>query len=405
MVGPRGGACMHGSEGDTPSRAPAPLDLELVQRLRVLLRRGIARVVLSSAWRTDRQAVEFLIETCRLAGIPQRCFLGQTLQKRGGRSLSAAGRRLFEISQWLALYRVQYGVERWVALDDLPLAGSCRDDPDDFRANHLVRTSPAFGLQAADVDRALQILTGSTAPLARRLGDPRSDKTLVLDIDGTLIDSMHRSEVVARLGPGVRPVAEDDDGDCLFPRPHLEAFLNFCFARFAAVAIWTAASRGWADFVIRGALGAARPWAFVWSGEHCISKQVCCGGFETKRVSVKPLRKVWRSTARRRLGFDRHRTVIVEDTPAGCMQNFGNAIFVPTYQVASAWSCESGQALESTLEKLIPYLQAEVLQNPDVRRRFPRAPVAGDVANVEEVCAVCDGTGRLLEEACPLCSP
>jgi len=315
--------------------------------------------------------------------------------------------RLLEILDWLAINRVKCGVEQWVALDDLPLHRACSEICEQS-AQHLVRTNPAAGLQDADVSNALRILSGELRVRpSKSLSPAQTQKTIVLDIDGTLIDTLHRSELLDIFGPGVAPfAAEDADGDCIFPRPHLSAFLDFLFSRFAAVAIWTAASRGWADFVVRDALGAHRPWAFVWSGERCVSKNVY-GSFGFEKCSVKPLRKVWSTPARRALGFSRQQTIILEDTPKGCARNYSNAIFVPTFDVSRSWNRELGSAQDTTFESLIPFFETVILPIADVRDRQGggfgwREPQSED-DETDEACPVCRGTGRLLDDLCPLC--
>ena len=127
---------------------------------------------------------------------------------------------------------------------------------------------------------------------------------LVLDIDGTLIDS-------------------DGFGN-LSRRPGLDAFLDWCFANCAAVALWTHGSLEWGDFVARLLVdsdGQRRPWAFVWGVERatphmptrlegsCLADAMVDG--RQKRLS-----KVWDASSRRLLGFTRERTLIIEDTPS-----------------------------------------------------------------------------------------
>ncbi|KAJ8614243.1 hypothetical protein CTAYLR_001182 [Chrysophaeum taylorii] len=134
----------------------------------------------------------------------------------------------------------------------------------------------------------------------------RRQVALVLDIDGTMLS----------LGCD-QPYAM---GAML--RPHLDAFLDFCFAECIAVGIWTAASRGWARAFLE-AVG-PRPWAFVYSSERC-----SVDGYSLR--TLKKLKKVWGNRRLRELGYTRDSTLIIDDAPEACRVNAGNAIYIPSY--------------------------------------------------------------------------
>eukprot|EP00445_Apocalathium_hangoei_P002614 CAMPEP_0203862548 /NCGR_PEP_ID=MMETSP0359-20131031/13648_1 /ASSEMBLY_ACC=CAM_ASM_000338 /TAXON_ID=268821 /ORGANISM="Scrippsiella Hangoei, Strain SHTV-5" /LENGTH=446 /DNA_ID=CAMNT_0050779949 /DNA_START=18 /DNA_END=1358 /DNA_ORIENTATION=- len=415
-----------------PAGAPAPLDADLLARLRRLLRASGSRVVFSSAWRASPKALDALMGECRRAGIKSCVFVGQTPEFRRSQHGQAAC-RVLEIASWLASNRIRLGVEQFAALDDLPLARACRDLVQNewvkgdlavalrtFDRN-IVQTNPTLGLQDEDLQRTMHVLGLPTAfdaaaAAPRALPSSPSGRRragIVLDIDGTLIDSMHVSEIEASLGSGVVPVHEDEDGDCIFPRPHLAAFLDFCFSRFDSVGIWTASSEEWATTVIHRVLGHDRPWAFVWPGPRCCQRLVGPGGdtWEPRRLSTcKPLRKVWSSPARRAAGFTRRGTLILEDTSENCFQNRGNAVIVPSFSVARSWDRSKGCAQDDILLRLIPYLEAAVASIPDVRQRlggqdgWSALPQRTCEASLDEVCPVCEGSGRLLNDPCPLCT-
>lgn len=48
-------------------------------------------------------------------------------------------------------------------------------------------------------------------------------------------------------------------------------------------------------------------------------------------ISLKDLNKVWRSRLARDAGMSKHNTLIVEDTRENCFKNYGNAIYVRTF--------------------------------------------------------------------------
>lgn len=153
---------------------------------------------------------------------------------------------------------------------------------------------------------------------------------LVLDLDGTLISD------------------HDDDDDVIRCRPGLQSFFQYAFAKFH-IAIWTAASN-WRlqsalqSMLYSGAIDSTESFLFTWHGNRCVVKQRLSMGDNYGRVSkVKPLRKIWRSMKE----FDKHNTLIVDDTPSTFRQNYGNAIQIATY---------CGQEKDKELEKLQVHL-------------------------------------------------
>ena len=77
---------------------------------------------------------------------------------------------------------------------------------------------------------------------------------LVLDMDQTLIDGWIDQKVT--------------------PRPHLKQFLKLCFQDFQHVSIWTAASKGWYDYVYKKVFedilnSLDREFHFVFTNEKC----------------------------------------------------------------------------------------------------------------------------------------
>ena len=172
---------------------------------------------------------------------------------------------------------------------------------------------------------------------------------VVLDIDGTLIDS--------------------DSFLTVSRRPHVDAFLDFCFAQCAAVAIWTNASSSWAQSVVdilRDRDGRVRPWAFVWSGSKSTPVWKSrgslydggwwlgdgCHDLHANAPGAKRLGKVFKGRQRAAQGFVPSRTIIIEDTPSNCRHNFGNAVYVPSYELGA-----DGAEADGVLDVLLQYLQ------------------------------------------------
>lgn len=189
-------------------------------------------------------------------------------------------------------------------------------------------------------DKDASIAEGSSrnpcAPLP-----PRSGLCLVLDIDGTMLsESVPLDCTVAQMQAHMRP--------------HLFTFLDFVFESFAAVAIWTAASSEWLNMFLEAVdPEGKRSWAFTWTGSRCNLSCSRAGlgysdGLYPTYTRQKRLKKVWSSKALRALGFSRDSTIIVDNTPGVCQFNYGNAIYVETFE---------GDGRDDWLLVLISYLK------------------------------------------------
>jgi hypothetical protein len=166
---------------------------------------------------------------------------------------------------------------------------------------------------------------------------------MIFDVDGTLI-------------------AEGDGINHIIIRPGAVDFLKWALEeRGHTLALWTAATSGWADRVATKLCRALqdehedcpKTFAFVWTGEkmrmqkkitqaddgcmwcECYSKRCkrcCCilGAIPYCPCRyIKDLGKVWHLDE---FKFERESTLIVENTPQQCIRNYGNAIYVPTYR-------------------------------------------------------------------------
>merc|ERR1712196_158898 len=96
----------------------------------------------------------------------------------------------------------------------------------------------------------------------------RQANALILDIDGTLIDSCASEEWDLWINNDVKNDHITDCGEVIRKRPGLDAFLDVAFAS-GPVALWTHAPARWADIMVNQVMltadGSPRPWAFVWS--------------------------------------------------------------------------------------------------------------------------------------------
>lgn len=172
---------------------------------------------------------------------------------------------------------------------------------------------------------------------------------LILDLDETLLHA--RSERLER--------AEDF---CLFDyyvyvRPHVERFLAECAAHFR-LAVWSSASDDYVGEVVKRLFPRELTPEFVWGRSRCtfsIDKvQVREFGFVDPSNHYNYVKKLHKL---KRKGYRLERTLIVDDTPAKCAHNYGNAIYVKEY---------NGEEDDKELPALSRYL-ATLADAADVR--------------------------------------
>ena len=240
--------------------------------------------------------------------------------------------------------------------------------------------------------------------IARRPAGMRNNHPLI--IDGTLIDSTD-----IPTGWAMADIQHDhlersglmERGQAIKKRPGLDAFLDAAFAS-GTVALWTHAPARWADLMVNRVLlaadGSVRPWAFVWCSQQAVRRGTANGadgGCHTGGAfALKPLRKVWRTKHLRSLGFTRGRTLIVEDTAENCTENFGNAIYVPSY------SATATGASDSILPRLTAFLEYLAVSAPlNVRATEKR----GWEANTYSDATPCGSAPLLPPSTLPLPAP
>ncbi|NMO14281.1 HAD family hydrolase [Pyxidicoccus fallax] len=154
---------------------------------------------------------------------------------------------------------------------------------------------------------------------------PGDDRILlILDLDETLIHA--RDERLER----------DADfqvfGYHVYVRPHLEPFLQECAARFR-LAVWSSASDDYVAEIVRRILPGGLDLEFVWGRSRCTlaldSRKVQEEGFLDPGSHYSYAKKLAKL---KRRGYRLERVLIVDDTPAKCIHNYGNAIYVKEYE-------------------------------------------------------------------------
>lgn len=163
---------------------------------------------------------------------------------------------------------------------------------------------------------------------------------LILDLDETLIHA--RSETLER-------EADFRLFDYhVYVRPHVERFLTDCAAHFR-LAVWSSASDDYVAEIVKKVFPRQLPLEFVWGRSRCTFAvdlaQVQEDGYLDPGSHYNYVKKLHKL---KRKGYRLERTLIVDDTPAKCIHNYGNAIYVKEY---------GGEEADDELPALSRYLE------------------------------------------------
>lgn len=127
---------------------------------------------------------------------------------------------------------------------------------------------------------------------------------LVLDVDGTLVAEASDESSVPAL------------------RPHLREFLEFAFATFETVSVWSNARSAWiAPILARIQEQCPHP------GFHFVRTGDTRRAHSPQNAEVKRLKKLYKAHPR----LTQDNTLILDNTPATYHQNYGNAIGIRTW--------------------------------------------------------------------------
>ena len=154
--------------------------------------------------------------------------------------------------------------------------------------------------------------------MARPPHSPRR-KLIILDLNGTILDSSHEPR------PGATP-----DGRARFKhvyfRPHMKEFIHYLFANFEAVAVWTSNIEANALALVKLAFGPEliERLLFVFHRDACI--------LGPDYSSQKPLELVWKAFPQ----YDASNTLIVDDSEKKMVSiGTGCHIAIPTFRASS----------------------------------------------------------------------
>ena len=177
-------------------------------------------------------------------------------------------------------------------------------------------------------------------------------KLLILDLDECLFHSVYKSEVSEQsydfyknsfdvLGGMYRTML----------RPHLSEFLEFAFENFE-VAIWTAAGKDYAEFLVNEMGIDQTKLKFFYSEKNCTPKYSYGEGWGMgEYVYKKNISKLSKK------GYDMKRVLMVDDKPEH-IDSYGNVIKIPPFY---------GGNDDIYLLKLIEYL-TKIKDEPNFRK-------------------------------------
>ncbi|SNW62180.1 NLI interacting factor-like phosphatase [Orpheovirus IHUMI-LCC2] len=182
------------------------------------------------------------------------------------------------------------------------------------------------------------------------------NRHIILDIDGTLLHTLYTTEP----GPSTQLPNFQNRVFKVYKRPYLDDFMNFCFDNFDTVSIWTAASDTYANYISQNIKPYGCNFTFINSYEDCtITCGESFGEFSCDTFIRKKLVKIWRKNKYKKMGFNKDNTLIIEDTPSNCICNYGNAIYVPEYNIFK-------NPKDDVLYKLQDYLNC-IMYEPNFR--------------------------------------
>ncbi len=163
---------------------------------------------------------------------------------------------------------------------------------------------------------------------------------LILDLDETLIHATEQDLGI--------PFAYQVGKYKVYLRSCLHEFLETCHQHFE-LAIWSSATEDYIGEIVQNTLPAHVKFSFIWGRNRCtpiISPRVDEYGYYNMDISsyyeyAKKLHKL------KRKGYSLDQILMVDDTPAKLVYNYGNAIYIKPF---------TGLPTDQELPKLAQYL-------------------------------------------------
>jgi len=193
-----------------------------------------------------------------------------------------------------------------------------------------------------------------------------TDKTIVLDIDETLVHTEEEIKELEEMKVLSYPTLAGetyfltlDNGDTRMwgtKRPHLDEFLLFCFTYFDNVCIWSAGQYDYVHAIVNKLFAGFRLPDIIMTFDDCVQSND--GDW------VKPLEKFYKHPKAKGKIFPES-TFIVDDKPYSFENNKDNGILIPPY---SPENINELREEENNLNRLRGwFIQPQVRFEKDVR--------------------------------------
>ena len=175
-------------------------------------------------------------------------------------------------------------------------------------------------------------------------------KLLILDLDETLIYATEENlERAPNFSVGQYFVHK---------RPFLDEFLEFCFENFE-VAIWTTATKLYAEEILQTILKENQNLKFLWTRERCT---FAFDAEEREHYFVKKMYKL------RRRGQKLESVIVVDDSPNVWKCSYGNLIRVKKFEGDS--TDDELRVLPAYLKKLLKVSNIRMVEKRNWRNRI-----------------------------------
>ena len=156
---------------------------------------------------------------------------------------------------------------------------------------------------------------GFTSLLCKKKPGMPTKLLLVLDLNGTLLNRINKSELKLIDPSVVLPTNTFSSGiNKVFLRPHLETFLNYIFnAEHITVCVWTSAELTAATDLCHKVFGIYSPkLAFVLNRSMCVGAPM---GIKAGKTVRKPLDRIWSSNQYNPKNiWNRINTILIDDS-------------------------------------------------------------------------------------------
>jgi hypothetical protein len=163
---------------------------------------------------------------------------------------------------------------------------------------------------------------------------------LILDIDNTLIDTLHKSDYLEYQKKGLirRPPDHVVEEMVVWERTNLKDFMNFLDEKIEYLGIWTNGNNFWLNFVITNILSKyISPSRFIIkysidkSTSHLLQERDKNGNNYQIKVFIKKLEDIFLSE----MQFNKDNTLLLDDNLYNCFYNKYNSLPIKKFLIVN----------------------------------------------------------------------